>query len=593
MYFNFMTDLETHLKDQFQAESITITADPCPAEFDGDITLNCFLLARQLKTNPMKIAETVTDFLTTHKDVLTAECVKAFVNVAIAPETLFRDTIENETGLTDNARLPETKQKKILVEFSAPNTNKPQHLGHIRNNIIGMTLVSILKKVGHTVIPVNLVNDRGIHICKSMIAYQLFGNGVTPESTQTKGDHLVGDFYVRFDKEIKKQVDQLKLDNPDLSGKTDEELFLETELGQATQKMLVDWEKGDPDTISLWKMMNGWVFDGFDETYQKMGITFEHTYKESDTYKLGKDIITKGLKKGVFTKKENGAVIIDFKDKTLGEKVVLRSDGTSVYITQDIGTTILKHNDFEPDSMIWVVADEQIYHFRVLFGILKALGYKWAEGLYHLAYGMVNLPSGRMKSREGTVVDADDMISELERLAKAATLDRSGDNIPDNIDERAAVIGMGSLKFMLQKVNPKSTLMFDPEAAVKFEGDTGPYILYAYARLSSILRNAGDKIMEQSVSWNELGAAEEKKLALQCSLYGRTMQKAAADYDCSALASYLLDLSKSFNRFYKACPVMKAETTELKRARLELCRRTRTLLKEGLDTLTIGTLESM
>jgi arginyl-tRNA synthetase len=338
--------------------------------------------------------------------------------------------------------------------------------------------------------------------------------------------------------------------------------------------------------------MNGWVLAGFDITYRRMGVQFDRTYLESQTYTLGRDTIHEGLARGVFRRREDGAIVIDFEDKNLGTKVVLRSDGTSVYVTQDIGTTLLKQHDYESDQQIWVVGDEQIHHFNILFAILKALGYTWADRLVHLAYGMVNLPTGKMKSREGTVVDADDLIDEMEALARQATLERAGDNPPENLEERARVIAMAALKFMLLKVSPRTTILFDPQASITFEGDTGPYVLYAYARLSSVLRKAGAQSTEP-VDWSVLGLPEERLLALRCAQYPETMQRAAATLDTSVLAGYLLDLAKDFSRFWRSCPVLAAPSAAERLARLRLCLVVRDILRDGLSTLTIGTLEAM
>jgi len=593
MKFLFIKNLENWLQDKYSVVDICVDFELCPVDFSGDITINCFVLARKLRRNPMQIASDIVGYLSGDVDVEFVECIKAFVNVTLSSGALFRDTVADEGALLADVLLPMAERRKVLIEYSAPNTNKPQHLGHVRNNTLGMTLASIFARVGHEVVPVNLVNDRGIHICKSMIAYQRFGNGETPDSSSMKGDHLVGKYYVRFDKEFRKQADELRAKDEQCAGLGNDELFLRTEIGRATQEMLVAWENGDKEVRELWKMMNGWVFAGFEETYAKMGIVFERTYLESETYGLGKDIIERGLADGVFKRREDGAVIIDLSEKKLAEKVVLRSDGTSVYVTQDIGTTMLKYRDYKPDSMIWVVGDEQIYHFRVLFEILRALGNEWADNLFHLAYGMVNLPSGKMKSREGTVVDADDLFARLEQLAREATVERYAANIPDNLDERAAVIGMGALKFILQKVNPKTTMMFDPDAAIKFEGDTGPYVLYAYARISSMLRKAGDEIFAEEVNWQVLGNKEERDLALRCSLFGGVMRRAACEYDSSVLANYLLGLAKAFSRFYGTSPVLAAESVVKRRARLELSARVRCVLKDGLSALTIDTLESM
>ncbi|MBT3287005.1 MAG: arginine--tRNA ligase [Victivallales bacterium] len=593
MKFSFISDLEGFLQSTFGVDAVSVAAELCPPHFEGDMTVNCFLLAKVLRRNPMQIAQQVAEFLAAHADVEKAEAIKAFVNVTVAGSAVMRDTVADEQALLGAVHVPEAERRRVLIEFSAPNTNKPQHLGHVRNNTTGMAAAALLQRVGHDVVRINLVNDRGVHICKSMIAYQRFGEGVTPESSGKKGDHLVGEFYVRFDQELREQLAQLRIDQPELAEKSSDDLFLETEIGRATQDMLVAWEKADPEVRELWETMNGWVLEGFTETYRRLGVEFDHTYFESRTYTLGRDIIEEGLAKGVFHKREDGATVIDFDDPGLGTKVVLRSDGTSVYVTQDIGTTLLKQRDYEPDQQIWVVADEQLYHFRVLFAILKALGYEWADRLTHMAYGMVNLPSGRMKSREGTVVDADDLFEMLEGLAREATLERAGADVPEDLDERARAISMAALKFMLLKVNPKTTMMFDPEASLRFEGDTGPYVLYAYARISSMLRRASEEALAAEVDWSVLGTKEEKALALRCAQYPEIMQKAATNLDGSVVTGYLLDLAKDFSKFYQACPVLAAETPALIRARLELTARVRMLLRDGLNALTIDALESM
>ncbi len=595
MHFTILDDIKAFLEDEFQTTLPAIGAELCPPNFKGDITVSCFPLAKLLRKNPMELAGKVCDQLRQHKDVESVEAVKAFVNIRLKAAALMRDTVSDEKELMDAVALPPAERHKILIEFSAPNTNKPQHLGHVRNNTIGMATATILERAGHNVVRVNLVNDRGIHICKSMLAYQRFGNGATPESTGKKGDHLVGDFYVAFDKEYHRQLDELRAAQPELADKDSDELFLQTEAGRTAQAMLVAWEQGEPSVRALWKQMNQWVFDGFAQTYRRMGVRFDHTYLESETYKLGKDIIQDGLARGVFKKRDDGAVIIEFADKNLGTKVVLRSDGTSVYVTQDIGTTLLKQKDFAPDQQIWVVADEQIRHFKVLFAILKALGYTWADQLTHMAYGMVNLPSGRMKSREGTVVDADDLFDEMAALAREATLEKANGVVPENLEERAQVISMAALKFMLLKVNPKTTILFDPNASIKFEGDTGPYVLYAYARISSMLRKADAELSEnqEDANLSLLNADAERQLALRCSLYPEAMHKAARELDSSVLAAYLLDLAKDFSAFYRNCPVLAAEDAALKAARLRLCQLVRGILKDGLHTLTIDTLESM
>ncbi len=596
--FKCIADLRAFLTSEFPQAEIpgnwNITPEKCPAEMTGDLTVNCFRFAKIFRTTPDKIAEMSAEFLRRHEDVEKAEKIKGFINLTLKGGAVHRDSVARLNELLDSGKLPQEKRQRILIEFSAPNTNKPQHLGHVRNNTLGMSLASLLKRVGHDVIAINLVNDRGIHICKSMLAYQRFGNGVTPQSTGVKGDHLVGDFYVKFNAALKLELEELKKSNPELTSKSDEELFLETEIGRATQKMLQDWEAGVPAVMELWKTMNSWVFDGFDVTYQRMGIKFDHTYLESQTYLLGKDLVAESLKKGVFTQRPDGAIVVDF--GKMGQKVVLRSDGTSVYITQDIGTTLKKYEDYKPDSQIWVVGDEQILHFNMLFAILQKMGYPWADNLFHLVYGMVNLPTGKMKSREGTVVDADDLFNEMVELAKNAARERCGDDVSDaEIAARAEIIGMGALKFMLLKFNPKTTMTFDPQASVKFEGDTGPYVQYACARINSIERKSLERGIkcDAKPDWALLAKDEEKALSIAAYFYPEALLLAAEKKDNSVLVEYLLDLAKAFNRFYRECPVLAADDENLRKSRLALCARIRTILTDGLNTLTIGVPEAM
>ena len=597
--FKCITELADFLQKEFPQASLpenwTINTEKCPPNMDGDLTVNCFRFAKDLRSSPDKIADKVLEFFNQNSDVAKAEKIKAFVNISLTPGAVYRDSVANLDSLLKSPRLEATGKKRVLIEYSAPNTNKPQHLGHVRNNTLGMSLASLLSRVGHDVIQINLVNDRGIHICKSMLAYERFGEDITPESSSIKGDHLVGDFYVRYNIELKQQLDDLRSARPELAEESDEKLFLETEIGQATQKMLQDWENGDEKVIALWKKMNSWVFAGFDQTYKRMGIKFDHTYLESETYLLGKDIIIDGLERGVFTKRADGAITIDL--GKMGEKVVLRSDGTSVYITQDIGTTLKKYSDYKPDEQIWVVGDEQILHFKMLFEIMKKLGYPWANDLHHLAYGMVNLPSGKMKSREGTVVDADELFDEMVNLSEEACRERYGDSVSaEEIASRAETIGMGALKFMLLKFNPKTTMMFDPQASVKFEGDTGPYVQYACARINSIERKAVEKDLKfdaDAINWDLLDSNEEKTLAITAFFYPQVLRDAAEKMDCSALVDYLLELAKAFNRFYRECPVLAADNENLAGARMALCHAVRDILTDGLNTLTIEVPEAM
>ncbi len=596
MKYRLICDLEQFLRSKFEKlpADFGIVPEKCPAGMTGDLTVNCFRFAKYCG-NPAAAAQCVVEFLQQHEDVESAEAVKAFVNITVKASALHRDTVAAVEALLESAQLPAAERKRILIEYSAPNTNKPQHLGHVRNNTLGMSLASLLKRVGHDVIEINLVNDRGIHICKSMIAYQRFGNGCTPESTGMKGDHLVGKFYVEYNKALSGEIKALREADPSLADADDEALFLKTELGGATQKMLQDWEAGDPDVRALWQLMNGWVFKGFAQTYERMGICFDHTYLESETYLLGKDIVASGLEKGVFARREDGAVFCDL--GKLGNKVVLRSDGTSVYITQDIGTTLRKFEDYHPESMVWVVGDEQNLHFQMLFTIMEKLGYEWARDLYHLSYGMVNLPTGKMKSREGTVVDADDLFDEMASLAREACRERGNEELGEaELAERGEIIGLGALKFMLLKFNPKTTIMFDPAASLKFEGDTGPYIQYAAARIHSIERKAAERGIDfaaEHVNWGLLTNEAEKALAVTAGFYPAILQSAAERRDCSGLAEYLLDLAKAFNRFYRECPVLAAETPELAAARLALADAVRRIITDGLGTLTIRVPQAM
>ncbi len=600
MSFKCLDDLRDSLFQEFPQHKAPagwrIALEQCPPEMEGDITVNCFRFAKVFGKSPDQIADSVAKILSAHPDVASAAKVKAFVNATLKGSAAHRDSLADAKELLASAELPKASQRRILVEYSAPNTNKPQHLGHVRNNTLGMSLCSLLKRVGHDVLPVNLINDRGIHICKSMIAYQRFGNGATPESTGVKGDHFVGDYYVKYNAELKRQLSALKAAKPELADKDDDALFLETEIGQAAQKMLQDWEASVPEVVQLWKTMNSWVIEGFTQTYKRMGVEFKKIFLESNTYMLGRDLILKGLADGIFERNEKGAVVADL--GKLGKKVLLRADGTSVYITQDIGTTCMKFEQFQPDSQIWVVGDEQMLHFQMLFEILKKMGRPWAKDLFHLAYGMVNLPTGKMKSREGTVVDADDLFDEMHKLAKDATLERlEGAEPPADIEERSETIGMGALKFMLLKFNPKTTMLFDPQASLKFEGDTGPYVQYACARISSIMRKAKERGVSESAiagaDLSKLDSKEERLLSICAALYPQALQLAAEKQDCSILVNYLLDLAKSFNRFYRECKVLNAESDGERDARLRLCFAAREILADGLKTLTIGVPDAM
>ncbi len=588
----FLDDLQAALRSKFPAFTAenALALEACPPGQDGDFTINCFRIAK-FCGGPNGAVAAVTEFLNSHEDIAKVTAVKAFVNITLTPAALFAAGAADVDALLSRVTLPENLRRRVLIEFSAPNTNKPQHLGHVRNNTLGMTLGSLLKRIGHDVVEINLVNDRGIHICKSMLAYERFGEGVTPESCGKKGDHLVGDFYVKFNTELSKEIDEVRKAHPEWADKDKDELFLETELGQAAQEMLRKWEAGDAEVRQLWEKMNSWVFKGFAETYTRMGINFDHTYLESQTYLLGKDVVQQGLDTGVFTKREDGAVICDL--GKMGTKVVLRSDGTSVYITQDLGTTLRKFNDYTPEELIWVVGDEQNLHFKMLFEMLNRLGYDWAQRCFHLSYGMVNLPSGKMKSREGTVVDADDLFDEMSNLAAAACAERNPELSQEELKRRGEIIGLGALKFMLLKFNPKTTMIFDPQASLRFEGDTGPYVQYVCARVGSIERKLAERgLAGGTANWSLHDHPAERDLAVKLFYYPSVLHTAGEKRDCSGVVDYLLDLAKSFNAFYRECPVLTA-APELIPGRVKLAQAVRQVLSDGLNTLTIQVPEVM
>jgi arginyl-tRNA synthetase len=479
------------------------------------------------------------------------------------------------------------KGEKVMVEYSSPNTNKPLHLGHVRNNLLGFSVAEILKAAGYDVIKANLVNDRGIHICKSMLAWQQFGNGETPESSGLKGDHLVGKYYVIFDKKYKKEVEILVAE-----GKSEEEAKKQAPSILAAQQMLLKWEAGDTEVIELWKTMNSWVYAGFEQTYKALGVNFDQFYYESDTYLLGKDIVEEGLEKQVFFKKPDGSVWIDLTADGLDEKLVRRADGTSVYMTQDLGTAQLKYDDYKMQQSIYVVGNEQDYHFKVLFLILEKLGKSWAKGLYHLSYGMVDLPSGKMKSREGTVVDADDLIAEMKQTAKEKTeaLGKVDNFEAQEKDKLFEMIGMGALKYFLLKVEPKKRLLFDPKESIDFQGNTGPFIQYTHARIKSVLSKAAQKTdykLPESLKESEL---ELIQLMMK---YPETLSAAADTHNPAAIANYAYDLAKAYNKFYQTESILKVEEEDLKQFRLKLSDLTATTLKKAMALLGIEVPERM
>ncbi|MFK8273679.1 arginine--tRNA ligase [Capnocytophaga canimorsus] len=561
-------------------------------EFEGDITVVIFPMLRQIKGNPEQIGQQIGTFLQENvKEVVSFNVIKGFLNLVISDSYYidFLKSIESET----NFGLAQPNSKKtIMVEYSSPNTNKPLHLGHIRNNLLGYSVAEILKAAGHKVYKTQIINDRGIHICKSMIAWQRFGNGETPENSGLKGDKLVGNYYVAFDKAYKSEIEQLISE-----GKTKEEAEKQAPIFLEAQEMLRKWEAGDEQVISLWKEMNQWVYNGFSTTYKNLGVDFDSYYYESDTYLLGKDIIEEGLQKGVFFKKKDGSVWCDLTADGLDEKLVLRSDGTSVYITQDIGTATQRVKDY-PDvkGMVYTVGNEQDYHFKVLFLILKKLGFDWAENLYHLSYGMVDLPSGKMKSREGTVVDADDLIAEMEQTAEEISQELGKlDGYDENQKkELYHTIGLGALKYYILKVDPKKRILFDPKESIDFQGNTGPFVQYTYARIKSILRKYNEIEISKSENYSisELHP-KEKTLLKNMALFPEVVQNAADSYSPAVIANYVYDLVKDFNSFYQNVSILGEENVAKREFRVSLCKKISEIIASAFAMLGIQVPERM
>jgi arginyl-tRNA synthetase len=535
-------------------------------EFEGDITLVVFPMVRFAKKSPEQTAEVVGNYLVENIEFVEKfNVVKGFLNMVIS-ESYWLDTYAKAFQADDFGRVEATeKDPQIVVEYSSPNTNKPLHLGHVRNNLLGYSVAEIIKASGKRVKKVQIINDRGIHICKSMLAWKLFGEGETPESTGIKGDHLVGKYYVRFDKEYKKEIAALLSE-----GKTEDEAKKEAPLLVEAQNMLRLWEAKDEEVIALWEMMNQWVYDGFDSTYTRMGVDFDKHYYESDTYLLGKKYIDSGLEKGIFYKKEDGSVWVDLTNEKLDHKLLLRGDGTSVYMTQDIGTAIQRYLDFDFNKMVYTVGNEQDYHFNVLFKILNRLGYSWAKDCHHLSYGMVDLPSGKMKSREGTVVDADDLMQEMVSTAKTISEDL-GKLEGFTEDELASIyelIGMGALKYFILKVDPKKRMLFDPTESIDFNGHTGPFIQYTHARICSLKRRAED--LKMATSPESALHPKEKELLKVLLRYPEVIQEAAADYSPAVIANYTYDLVKEYNQFYQQVPIFGVDSEQDKAFRIGL-----------------------
>ncbi|MGN6165797.1 MAG: arginine--tRNA ligase [Flavisolibacter sp.] len=558
-------------------------------EFEGDYTIVLFAFIKQLKGSPEQLGKQIgDDLLTSNSHLFTAyNVIKGFLNLSVSDNYFKQFLGDNFSKKEIEKQIAPTQ--KVMVEYSSPNTNKPLHLGHLRNNFLGWSVAEILKSTGNDVKKTCIVNDRGIHICKSMIAWQLFGNGETPKSTNKKGDHFVGDYYVKFSNEHKKQMQEL-ID----AGQTKEEAERNAPIMQKAQQMLVDWEAGQPEVMQLWSEMNGWVYEGFDITYKRIGSDFDKTYYESETYLLGREFVKEGLEKGVFFKKEDGSVWIDLTNEGLDEKLVLRKDGTSVYITQDLGLAHQKYEQFHYDKSIYVIGDEQNYHMKVLKLILKKLGEPYADGIYHLSYGMVELPSGRMKSREGTVVDADDLVDEMVAEARKKTAEKSKveDFTDEELNELYETIALGALKFFLLKVDPKKKMVFNPEESIDFHGFTGPFIQYTHARIKSILRKEAAEGLEFK-AWSLELLPLEKELLLLLEQYPEMVQQAALEYNPSTIANYIYSVAQTYNTFYTAHSVLKAENQEKKKLRLQICQLTAGVIKDAMHLLGIKVPERM
>lgn len=570
-------------------DAASVSPAPTSKDFEGDLTVVVFPWLKASHKAPQVTAQEIGQWLADHVEAVDSfNVVKGFLNIVVSPKwwlSVFHGIKADQNfGLTkagDNSEL-------VMVEYSSPNTNKPLHLGHVRNNLLGYSLSEILKANGYKVIKTNIVNDRGIHICKSMLAWQKWGDGVTPESAGQKGDHLIGDFYVLFDKHFKEEVKQLQA-----QGMTEDEAKEASPLMKEAREMLVKWEQNDPEVRKLWETMNSWVYAGFDETYRKMGVDFDKIYYESQTYLEGKELVLKGLEEGKMYRKEDGSVWADLTPEGLDHKLLLRSDGTSVYMTQDIGTAKLRFRDFPIDKMVYVVGNEQNYHFQVLAILLDRLGFKWGKDLKHFSYGMVELPEGKMKSREGTVVDADDLIATMVADATETAAERLAEMPEDEAREVARKVGLGALKYFLLKVDPRKNMLFNPKESIDFNGDTGPFIQYTYARIRSVLRKAAESGFDADTEVLAEPNKKEAALIQKIDDFRNVVAEAGKKYSPAVIAKYCYELAKEYNQFYHDLSILKEENEPVRNLRLELSAVTARTLKAGLALLGIEVPERM
>jgi arginyl-tRNA synthetase len=585
-----LPQIQKAIQDLFDITTDKVEFQLTRKEFEGDITMVIFPLLKLIKGNPIELGTKIGNYLIENvKEVERFNIVSGFLNIVISDSYYINFFKEIRNDQRFGFLSPIANEKAIMVEYSSPNTNKPLHLGHVRNNLLGYSVAEIIKASGKKVYKTQIINDRGIHICKSMLAWQKFGNGQTPVNSGLKGDKLVGNFYVKFDQEYKKQTAELIA-----QGKSEDEAKKQAPIILEAQQMLLDWEAGKPEIIELWKTMNQWVYDGFAQTYKNLGVDFDNYYYESNTYLLGKEVVQLGLEKGIFEKDSDGSVWIDLTPDGLDRKIVLRSDGTAVYMTQDIGTAIQRVKDF-PDvgGMVYTVGNEQDYHFKVLFLILKKLGFDWAESLYHLSYGMVELPSGKMKSREGTVVDADELMEEMTGTAEKISTDLGKLEGYSN-EEKAKlykIIGLGALKYYILKVDPKKQILFNPEESVDFAGNTGPFIQYTFARIQSILRKA-DFDITFDIDSLELHQ-KEKDLLKQIALFPEVIQSAASNHSPALVANYTYELVKEYNSFYQSVSILGEDDLTKKVFRVQLSKKVSDTIKSGFKLLGIEVPERM